>query len=99
MGTPSQPRRLQIVVSDEETGEEVAVANGVETLILLLAPDTNQEQDYRRILIGDPDTSVHLLFDILNEVTERMERGVMVDLSQVLDDHLLLEVTDELPLH
>jgi hypothetical protein len=99
MGTRSQPRRLQIVVSDEETGEEVAVANGVETLILLVAPDTNQEQDYRRILIGDPDTSVHLLFDILNEVTERMERGIMVDLSQVLDDHLLLEVTDELPLH
>jgi hypothetical protein len=99
MRIPSQPRRLQIVVSDEETGEEVAVANGVETLILLVAPDTNQDQDYRRILIGDADTSVQLLFDILNEVTARMERGVMVDLSQVLDDHLLLEVTDELTLH
>ena len=99
MRMTSQPRRLQIVVSDEETGEEVAVANGVETLILLVAPDTNEDQDYRRILIGDADTSVQLLFDILNEVTERMERGTMVDLSQVLDDHLLLEVTDELPLH
>jgi hypothetical protein len=99
MRFPSQPRRLQIVVSDEETGEEVATANGVETLILLVAPDTSQDQDYRRILIGDADTSVQLLFDILNEVTERMERGVMVDLSQVLDDHLLLEVTDELPPH
>jgi len=99
MRMPSQPRRLQIVVSDEETGEEVAVANGVETLILLVAPDTNQDQDYRRILIGDADTSVQLLFDILNEVTARMERGVMVDLSQVLDDHLLLEVTDELTPH
>lgn len=99
MRMTSQPRRLQIVVSDEETGEEVAVANGVETLILLVAPDTSEGQDYRRILIGDADTSVQLLFDILNEVTERMERGTMVDLSQVLDDHLLLEVTDELPLH
>lgn len=99
MRMTSQPRRLQIVVSDEETGEEVAVANGVETLILLVAPDTSEDQDYRRILIGDADTSVQLLFDILNEVTERMERGTMVDLSQVLDDHLLLEVTDELPLH
>jgi hypothetical protein len=99
MRVPSQPRRLQIVVSDEETGEEVAVANGVETLILLVAPDTRLDQDYRRILIGDADTSVQLLFDILNEVTERMERGVMVDLSQVLNDHLLLEVTDELPSH
>ena len=99
MTMPNQPRRLQIVVSDEETGEEVAVANGVETLILLVAPDTNKDQDFRRILIGDADTSVQLLFDILNEVTERMERGTMIDLSQVIDDHLLLEVTDELPLH
>lgn len=99
MSMPSQPRRLQIVVSDEETGEQVAVANGVETLILLVAPDTNEDQDHRRILIGDADTSVQLLFDILNEVTERMERGTMIDLSQVVDDHLLLEVTDELPLH
>lgn len=99
MGSPNQPRRLQIVVSDEETGEEVAVANGVETLILLLAPDTSDEQDSRRILIGDADTSVQLLFDILNEVTERMERGTTIDLSQVIDDHLLLEVTEELPLH
>jgi hypothetical protein len=99
MGLPNQHRRLQIVVSDEETGEEVAVANGVETLILLLAPDTSDEQDYRRILIGDADTSVQLLFDILNEVTERMERGTTIDLSQVIDDHLLLEVTEELPLH
>lgn len=98
MSMPSQPRRLQIVVSDEETGEQVAVANGVETLILLVAPDTNEDQDHRRILIGDADTSVQLLFDILNEVTERMERGTMIDLSQVVDDHLLLEVTDELPL-
>ena len=99
MGSPNQPRRLQIVVSDEETGEEVAVANGVETLILLLAPDTSDEQDSRRILIGDADTSVQLLFDILNAVTERMERGTTIDLSQVIDDHLLLEVTEELPLH
>ena len=99
MGSPNQPRRLQIVVSDEETGEEVAVANGVETLILLLTPDTSDEQDSRRILIGDADTSVQLLFDILNEVTERMERGTTIDLSQVIDDHLLLEVTEELPLH
>ena len=99
MSTRSQPRRLQIVVSDEETGEEVASANGVETLILLVSPDTSQDQETRRILIGDADTSIQLLFDILNEVTERMEQGTIIDLSQVLDDHLLLEVTDELPLH
>ena len=99
MSMPSQPRRLQIVVSDEETGEQVAIANGVETLILLVAPDTDEEQDHRRILIGDADTSVQLLFDILNEMTEKIERGTMIDVSQVIDDHLLLEVTDELPLH
>jgi hypothetical protein len=99
MSMPNQPRRLQIVVSDEETGEQVAVANGVETLILLVAPGANKDQDHRRILIGDADTSVQLLFDIFNEMTEKIEHGTMIDLSQVIDDHLLLEVTDELPLH
>ena len=93
----NQPRRLRIVVSDEETGEEVTTATGVETLILLVAPDTSEDQDYRRILMGDQETSVQLLFDILRDVTQRIGRGTIVDLSKILDDGLLLEVTDELP--
>lgn len=93
----NQFRRLRIVVSDEETGEEVTTATGVETLILLVAPDTSQDQEYRRILLGDLETSVQLLFDILKDVTERMGRGTIVDLSKILDDSLLLEVTEELP--
>jgi hypothetical protein len=99
MTTRNEPRRLQVVVSDEETGEEVASAEGVETLVLLVAPDSSRDQGYRRILLGDPETSVQLLFDILQDVSESMEHGTMLDLTEVLDDRLLLEVTDELPMH
>ena len=98
MATRNEPRRLQVVVSDEETGEEVASAEGVETLILLVAPDRSRA-GHRRILLGDPETSVQLLFDILQDVSASMERGTMLDLTEVLDDRLLLEVTDELPMH
>jgi hypothetical protein len=94
-----KPRRLQVVVSDEETGEEVATAYGVETLVLLAAPDTSRDQEYRRILLGDPETSIQLLFDILQDVSESMEHGTMLNLTEVLDDRLLLEVTEELPMH
>lgn len=97
--TYNQPRRLRIVVSDEETGEELTTATGVETLILLVAPDTARDQEYRRILMGDTETSVQLLFDILREVTERVGQGTILDMTDVLDDELLLEVTEELPLH
>ncbi len=98
MTTRNEPRRLQVVISDEETGEEVASAEGVETLILLVAPEGSRE-GYRRILLGDPETSVQLLLDILQDVSESMERGTMLDLTEVLDDRLLLEVTEELPMH
>jgi hypothetical protein len=99
MKTRNQARRLRIVVSDEETGEEVTTAAGVETLVLLVAPDTSRDQEYRRILLGDPQMSVELLFDIFSEVTEGMGQETIVDLGQRLDDQLLLEVTEELPLH
>lgn len=99
MKSRNEPRRLQVVVSDEETGEEVATAYGVETLVLLVAPDTSRDQEYRRILLGDPETSVQLLFDILQDVSESIEHGTMLNLSEVLDDRLLLEVTEELPMH
>jgi hypothetical protein len=99
MKTNNQSRRLRIVVSDEETGEEVTTAVGVETLVLLVAPDTSRDQEYRRILLGDPETSAELLFDIYSEVTEKMGQETTVDLGQSLDDQLLLEVTEELPLH
>lgn len=99
MTTHNEPRRLQVVVSDEETGEEVATAYGVETLVLLVAPDRSRDREYRRLLLGDPETSVRLLFDILQDVSESVERGTMLNLTDVLDDRLLLEVTDELPMH
>jgi hypothetical protein len=99
MATRNQPHRLQVIISDEETGEEVATAYGVETLVLLVAPDTARDYEYRRIVLGDPETSVQLLFDILQDVSESMEHGTMLDLSEVMDDRLLLEVTEELPMH
>lgn len=99
MATHNEPRRLRVIISDEETGEEVATAYGVETLVLLVAPDTTRDQEYRRIVLGDPETSVQLLFDILQDVSESIEHGTMLDLSEVLDDRLLLEVTEELPMH
>ena len=98
MAKRNKPRRLQVVISDQETGEDIASAEGVETLVLLMAPDGSQE-GYRRILLGDPETSVQLLFDVLQDVSESMERGTMLDLTEVLDDRLLLEVTEELPMH
>ena len=92
-------RRFRIVVSDEETGEEVAIATGVETLILLAAPDTLRGEEYRRVLLGDADQSVQLLFDIVRSVTERVGRGTLMNLEELLDDQLLLEMTEGLPLH
>jgi hypothetical protein len=92
-------RRMRIIVSDEETGEEVASANGVETLILLVAPDTRQDDAHRRILIGDLEQSFQLLFDIFRDVSGQMGRGTIMDPTDALDDTLLLEITEELPLH
>jgi hypothetical protein len=99
MNEHGRPRRLHIVVSDEDTGEEVATATGVETLVLLVAPDRQRGEEYRRILIGDPDLTVQLLFDIIKGVTERIGQGTVVDLTDVLDDQLLLDLTDGLPHH
>jgi hypothetical protein len=92
-------RRLSIIVSDEETGEEVASATGVETMILLVAPDTNRDAEYRRILIGDVDLTVHILFDIFQDIADRLGQGTTLDLTDVMDDRLLLEMTEGLTLH
>lgn len=91
-----KPRRLRIVISDEETGEEVARATDVETLVLLMAPDTRLNEEYRRVLLGDPDLSVQLLFDLLKEVVERMGQETVTDLTDGLDDHWLLDMTEGL---
>ncbi|MFC2036498.1 hypothetical protein ACFLYD_00805 [Chloroflexota bacterium] len=99
MSMHDELRRLRIVVSDEETGEELASATGVETMILLAVPDTLRDEQYRRILLGDMELGIQLLFDILRDVTERIEQGTTMDLTEVLDDHMLLELTEGLPLH
>ena len=97
MNGHENPLRMRIIVSDEETGEEVATATGVESLIMLTAPGGLRGENYRHFLFGDAELSVQVLFDIVRDVTERIMRGTVVDLSDVLDDDLLLEITQRLP--
>jgi hypothetical protein len=77
----------------------VASASGVETLVLLVAPDTSQNEEYRRILVGDPEMSVQLLLDIVREVTGRIGQGTVVDPSDILDDQMIVDMTEGLPLN
>jgi hypothetical protein len=98
MSEYDEPRQLRIVVSDEETGEEVVAASGVEAILLLLAPDTLHGEPYRRILIGDISLSVELVLDILQEgVAARLGLGTLGDLTDLMDDELLVQLTEELP--
>ena len=98
MSNRSFYRRMRIEVSDEETGEQVAVATGVETLVLLVAPDTLENETSRRILVGDPELSIQLLLDIVRDVSKKIGQGSVVDLTDELDDGLIVEMTDGLPL-
>lgn len=99
MDKQEKPRRLRVVVSDEETGEELASATGVETLVLLAVPDTRRDERYRHILMGDMEAGVQLLFDVLQDVTDRIGQGTTMDLTGVLDDRMLLELTEGLLVH
>lgn len=99
MKKPDKSRRLRITVRDEETGEELARATGVETLVLLAAPNTLSDEQYYRILMGDMELGVQLLFDIVSEVSEGIGQGTLINLADALDDHVLLEVTEGLPPH
>ena len=94
MSEYDEPRQLRIVVSDEETGEEVVAASGVEAILMLLAPDTLHDEPYRRILIGDISLSVELVLDILQEgVAARLGLGTLGDLTDLMDDELLVQLT------
>ena len=98
MSEYDEPRQLRIVVSDEETGEEVVAASGVEAILMLLAPDTLHGEPIRRILIGDISLSVELVLDILQEgVAARLGLGTLGDLTDLMDDELLVQLTEELP--
>jgi hypothetical protein len=43
--------------------------------------------------------SVQLLLDIVREVTGRMGQGTVVDPSDILDDQMIVDMTDGLPLN
>jgi hypothetical protein len=92
-------RRMRILITDEETGENITIATGVETLVLLLAPDTVGGRDFRHVLIGDAGVSAELLFDVLRDLTEKVRQGTMLDLSKAIDDRMLLDVTEGLTQH
>jgi hypothetical protein len=92
-------RRMRIAITDEETGEDVMIATGVEALVLLLSPDAEGGRAFRHVLIGDAAVGAELLFDILHDLTDKVRRGTMLDLSDAIDDRLLLDVTEGLTQH
>ena len=91
-------RRLRIVVIDEETGEHVATMTGVETMALVVAPDTLRGEEYRRVIIGDTDLVQSLLLDTLEDMMKWSGSGAVLDLSDLLRD-LLEEAAAGLPVH
>lgn len=94
----NERRRLRIVVIDEDTGERVAMATGVETMALVVAPDTLRGAEYRRVVIGDTDLVQSFLLDTLEDVMEWSGSGDLLDLSDLLQD-LLEEAVNGLPVH
>lgn len=95
-------RRLRIVVTDEETGEHVTTATGVETVALIVAPDTLRGEEYRRVIIGDLELAQSLLLDTLKDVMEWSGSGAVLDLSDLFQeilDEALEEAIEDLPLH
>lgn len=95
-------RRLRIVVTDEETGEHIATATGVETMALIVAPDTLRGEEYRRIIIGDIELVQSLLLDTLKDVAEWSGSRTVLDLSDLFQEILnevLEEALEDQPLH
>jgi len=95
-------RRLRVVVTDEESGEHVATATGVETMALVVAPDTLRGEEYRRVIIGDLELAQSLLLDTLKDVTEWSGSGAVLDLSDLFQeilDEALEEALQDQPLH
>jgi hypothetical protein len=92
-------RRFTIIVKDEDTGEEMATATSVETLVLLVAPDAPGGEPFRRLFLGDMDFSIELLFEAARDMSEGLEQGTFFDYADMMDDQLLLELTDGLPQH
>ena len=92
------PRRLRIVVTDEETGEHVIVATGIETMALVVAPDTPHSEEYRRVVLGDLELVQSLLLDTLEDVLQWSGSGAEIDLDDLFQE-LLEEALEDLPLH
>ena len=91
-------RRLRIVVVDEDTGERIAMASGVNTMALIVAPDTLHGDTYRHLIVGDTEVVQSLLLDTLEDVMEASGSGAVFDLSELLQT-LLEEAVGDLPVH
>ena len=98
MGDEKTPRRLRIVVIDEDTGERIAMATGVHTMALIVAPDALHGDTYRHLVVGDAETVQSLLLDTLEDVMEANGGGAVFDLSELLQS-LLEEAVGDLPVH
>ena len=77
----------------------MATATSVETLVMVVAPDVPGGAPYRRLFLGDMDLGVELLFDAARDLSEGLEHSALLDYTEVMDDQLLLELTDGLPQH
>ena len=91
-------RRMRVVVTDEETGEHVIIASGVETMALVIAPDKLRGEEYRRVLIGDLELALSLLLDTLEDVLEWSGREAVLDLGDLFEE-LLEDAMGDLPVH
>lgn len=96
MSRTDSPRRYRIAVHDEETGEEVAAATGVETMVLVVAPDLVGIESFRQITVGDPEDSLNLLVEVVKDVSEQLQ-DLALEPGDGIDDNMLLEMTDGLP--
>ncbi|HDQ71698.1 MAG TPA: hypothetical protein ENN19_06330 [Chloroflexi bacterium] len=98
MGDEELPRRLRVVVIDDETGEEVTMAAGIDTMVLIVSPDTLRNRAHRRLLVGDARVIQDLLLDTLDDVMVWNGEGAMIDLSCLIED-LLAEAVEDWPVH
>ena len=93
---------MRVVVTDEETGERVATATGVETMALIIAPDTLRGEEYRRVVVGDVELVQTLLIDTLKDVMEWSGGGAVLDLTGLFEElleGLLEDAVEDLPVH
>ncbi len=80
----------------------VVTATGVDTMALVVAPDTLCGEEYRRIIVGDLEVARSLLLDTIKDVVGWSGSGAVLDLSDLFQeilDVVLEEALEGQPLH